>query len=83
VPASPRAQSVFELKWCDEAGRLIKSILPLDCSPELFAFRWELGQPAGGALTAPPMLAIGWGCAAKHSPRAIGSVPNTPSCRAA
>ena len=37
----------------------------------------------GDPFTAPPLLAIGWECAAKHSTRAAGSVPNTASFRAA
>jgi hypothetical protein len=73
----------FESRWRDHAKRLVDGVKPADCAPDLFALRWQLDGDASGTLTAPPMLVSAWEFAARHSTRAVDSVPDTPSFRGA
>lgn len=81
--AGDRAVQDFEARWRDRALNLIKGIAPQDSSPDLFSLRWELGHTAEGRLTAPPMLAISWECAARHSTGTESAVPDSASFRGA
>jgi hypothetical protein len=81
--ADPSSVQQFEARWRGHAKRLIDGVTPDDCAPDLFALRWQLEGDASGTLTAPPMLVSAWEFAARHSARAVESVPDTPSFRGA
>jgi hypothetical protein len=82
-PSSASSVQQFEARWRGLAKRLVDGVKPADCAPDLFALRWQLDGDASGILTAPPMLVSAWEFAARHSARAVESVPDTPSFRGA
>lgn len=81
--AGPSSVQEFEVRWRNHAKLLVDGVTPTDCAPDLFALRWQLEGDPSGMLTAPPMLVSAWEFAARHSARAIESVPDTPSFRGA